>query len=231
MKNNERALYGILITILVFVLSTFSGSQWHLNIDFIPYSFVTHTLMLVLSIGFIYGFKKYVNYKISVPQFKKTLKPILIALLSTIIVNILMSIVAKSLGGKIEVHPVLAQMSPLQVFVFVFIYASIAEEFLFRGFLMNILKPLSAKGFKIFKINISVPVLISAVAFGLAHLILITTGVGGLFVVRIVVFTTILGLIAGYYQEKYDNNAYAIIVHMAGNLMGVIGAIMGSLNT
>lgn len=37
---------------------------------------------------------------------------------------------------------------------------------------------------------------------------------------------TLLGIVAGYYQEKYENNFYAIIVHMAGNLMGVIGAIM-----
>jgi membrane protease YdiL (CAAX protease family) len=40
----------------------------------------------------------------------------------------------------------------------------------------------------------------------------------------------VLGLIAGYYQEKYDNNAYAIIVHMSGNLMGLIGALIGTAN-
>jgi membrane protease YdiL (CAAX protease family) len=122
-------------------------------------------------------------------------------------------------------------MSPLQIFVFIFIYASIAEEVLFRGFLMNILKPVSIKGIKVFKRNLNFPVIISAVIFGLAHLILITTGAGGLFLLRIVVFTTILGLIAGYYQEKYNNNAYAIIVHMAGNIMGVIGALLMSLNS
>ena len=71
------------------------------------------------------------------------------------------------------------KMSPLQVFIFVFIYASIAEEILFRGFLMNILKPLKIKGISILKRKISVPVIISAFAFGLGHLILITTGVGG----------------------------------------------------
>jgi len=37
-------------------------------------------------------------------------------------------------------------------------------------------------------------------------------------------------MIAGYYQEKYDNNAFAIIVHMSGNLMGVIGALLMNVN-
>ena len=125
-----------------------------------------------------------------------------------------------------EVHPVIMNTSPFQVFLFIFIYASIAEELLFRGFLMNILQPLKTKGITILKRTLSLPVIISAVAFGLAHLILITTGASGLLIFRVVVFTTVLGLIAGYYQEKYDNNAFAIIVHMAGNWFGFVGAVM-----
>lgn len=230
MKNNERIVYGLIITIVVFAIAVFSGSNIHLNIDFFPSSFLTHSLMLILSIILIYSLRKYVNYKIEVPQFKKILKPLLFGLFAAIIVNILMTVIIKILGGTVEAHSALAKMTPLQIFVFVCIYASIAEEILFRGFLMNILKPLKIKGIKIFKRNISIPVIISAVAFGLAHLIVITTGAGGLLLLRIVVFTTILGLIAGYYQEKYDNNAYAIVVHMAGNLMAVIGALLMNLN-
>lgn len=229
MKNNERLLYGIIITIVVFAISTFVGSKVHLNIEFIPYSFVTHSLMLILSIGLIYGLGKYVNYTIALPKLKKTLKPILFGILAAVIVGIFMTAITKILGGKIEAHPAFAKMTPLQIFIFVFIYASIAEEILFRGFLMNILKPLKTKGIKIFKRNISIPVLISAVVFGLAHLILIRYEVSGLFLLKTVVFTTTLGIIAGYYQEKYNNNAYAIIVHMAGNLLGVIGALLMSL--
>lgn len=40
----------------------------------------------------------------------------------------------------------------------------------------------------------------------------------------------VYGLIAGYYQEKYDNNAYAVIIHMAGNSIGVIGALLMNIN-
>lgn len=230
MKNNERIIYGILITIAVFIISTFLGSKLDLNIEFIPYSFVTHSLMIILSIGLIYSLRKYVNYKIQLPQFKKILKPILVGLFATIITNIFITIITIILGGKAENHIAFSKMSPLQIFIFIFIYASVAEELLFRGFLMNILKPLTSKGFKILNRNISLPIIISAVAFGLAHLILITTGASVFFLFRTIVFTTILGLIAGYYQEKYDNNIFAIIVHMSGNFMGVIAALLMNNN-
>lgn len=230
MKNRTRIIYGLLLTIAVFAVATFAESILHIGVDFIPSSFVTHTLMLLLSIALIYIFKKSVNYKIAVPKFKETLKPALFGLLTAFIVNISMTIITTMLGGTVEAHPAFMKTTPLQVFVFIFIYASIAEEMLFRGFLMNILKPLNAKGIYILKRKISVPVIISALAFGLAHLVLITAGVGGLFLLRVVVFTTILGLVAGYYQEKYDNNAFAIIVHMAGNFMGVIGALLMNVN-
>ena len=68
--------------------------------------------------------------------------------------------------------------------------------------------------------------LVSAVTFSLAHLILLVSGVEALFMIRMLVFTFALGLIAGYYQEKYDNHAFAIIVHMAGNLMGLVSILM-----
>jgi len=36
-----------------------------------------------------------------------------------------------------------------------------------------------------------------------------------------------LGLAAGYYQEKQENNTFfAIIVHAGGNLLGVLGALI-----
>ena len=231
MKNYNRILYGLIITIGIFAISLLAGSKLILNVDFIPGSFLTHSIMLVLSFFVIYVLKNYVSYKISLPRFKKIWRPILFGILATVIVNISMTIITKAFEGKIEAHPLLINNTALQTFIFIFIYASIAEELLFRGFLLNILKPLQIKGIKLFRWKISTSVMISALVFGLAHLILITSGVGGLFLLRVVIFTTILGLIAGYYQEKHDNNAFAIIVHMSGNLMGVLGAVLMNLNT
>lgn len=66
--------------------------------------------------------------------------------------------------------------------------------------------------------------------FGLAHLILFTTNATPFFVLKIVLFTTMLGLVAGYYQEKYNNNAYAILVHMAGNSLTILAVVLMHLN-
>jgi membrane protease YdiL (CAAX protease family) len=173
--------------------------------------------------------KNNLNFNISLPKFKNVLKPIIIGIVLTIVINILMTIATKLVGGKIEEHPLLSKMNPIQVLIFVFIYASIVEEILFRGFLLNLLKPLKTSGITIFKRKISFSVIISALAFGLAHLILIKTGVDSSFLLRVVLFTTTLGLVAGYYQEKYDNNSYAIIVHMSGNSVALIGAFLISI--
>lgn len=230
MKNNERIIYGLVITIIIFLTANILGSQIHLDSRFIPHSFVAHSILLLLSVIAIFAMRKTINYRISLPKFKNILKPIVIAIAATIAINLLITIAIKLAGGEVEGHPLLAKLSPMQVLVFVFIYASIVEEILFRGFLLNILKSIEKRGVAIFKRKISLAVIISALAFGSAHLILITTGVGSLFLIRVVLFTFSLGLIAGYYQEKYDNNSYAIIVHMAGNSIAVIGTFMMAMS-
>jgi len=226
MTNIERIVYGLVITTVIFLTAIIIGAKLHLGIDFFPSSFVTHTIMLSLSIIGIFIMRKNLSYSISIPKFKTLIKPIVYGLILAIIINILMTIITKIAGGKDEMHPVLAKMSLTQVLIFIFFYASIAEEMLFRGFLMNLLKPLKVNGMIVFKHMISLPVIISASAFGLAHLILLKTGASPFFLLRIVVFVTCLGLLAGYYQEKYDNNSYAIIVHMTGNSIGVISIFL-----
>ena len=226
MKNSERIVYGIAITVAIYLSTIFIGRLIHFNNAFIASSFATHTIMLLLSIFGIIAMRRNFTYHLSLPKFKFIFKPIIYAIITTIVVNILMTIITKAAGGKIESHPLLVQLTPLQVFIFVFIYASIAEELLFRGFLLNLLEPLRETGITILKIRLSLPIIISALMFGLAHLCLIMTGVQFFFLLRIVIFTMSLGLIAGYYQEKYNNNAYAIIVHMSGNLLALLGAII-----
>lgn len=71
MKNGERIVYGILLTTIAFVLATLAGGNIKLNVDFLPDSFVTHSVILILSIGLIYGLRKYLNYKIALPEFKR----------------------------------------------------------------------------------------------------------------------------------------------------------------
>ena len=183
--------------------------------------------MFLLSVIAIFLLKKHLDYKITFPKISSVFKPFIFAVLLTIFVNIIITLITKFLGyHKIETHPLLKGSSGWQILIFVFIYASIVEEILFRGFLLNFIQNYSHKSITIFKKKINYPVLISGLAFGLAHLILLTSEVSGLFVTRIVIFTTLLGILAGYYQEKYQNNAYAIIVHSGGNFIGVIAAFI-----
>jgi membrane protease YdiL (CAAX protease family) len=231
MKNSDRLIYGLVITVVIFLVSTFIGGKIHLNSNIIADSFVTHSLMLLLSAGAIFAMRANVGYAISLPKFKNVLKPILVGIVIFLVINVIIAIITKLVGSKLEAHPLLNKMSPMQVLFFVFIYASIAEEVLFRGFLQNLLKPFMLGGITIFKRRFSFSVIVSAIAFGLGHLIMIKAGVSPMFLVRIVLFTACLGLAAGYYQEKYNNNAYAIIVHMSGNFIAVVAAFAMSSNT
>lgn len=230
MKKNialSRLLVGLLLTALAYFVSMFVGHQWHLNSSILADSVIGHATMLVLSVVLISVFKKQVNYRIVMPRFKQVLRPIALGFLCAVVINVVLSIITKIISGSVQNHPLMEDTTLLKTFLSVFILASIGEELLFRGFLQNYLRVLGDKGLTLFKRRISLPVLIGALTFSLAHLILLASGAGTLFIVRILVFTFVLGLIAGYYQEKHDNNAFAILVHMAGNLMGLISvAIM-----
>jgi len=226
MKNSKRLILGLIITLIIYFIATTFGRKINLENSFFLPSFGISTIMVLLSLVAIYFLKDYLNYKISFPKISTIFKPFIIALLLTITVNIVTVVITKILGYKVDTHPIFEGSSGWQFLVFVFFYASIAEELLFRGVLLNFIQKYSTRSISIFKRNISFPILISGFTFGLAHLILLFSDVNGLFVARIVIFTILLGILAGYYQEKYKNNAYAIIVHMAGNFMGVVAAFM-----
>ncbi len=230
MNNKQRIIYGIIITFVVFTMGI--SSRWLLKylLGSPAHFSLSHSTMLILSLIVISIFKGEVNYKISFPKFKRIFKPIIFAILAMIITNSIMLSITKLLGAKPEEHFAIKTMTPMQIFIFIFIYASIVEEVLFRGFLMNFLSPLKTKKITILKRNISLPVILAAFLFGLSHLILITSGAGIFFLIRVVVFTTTLGIVAGYYQEKYDNNIYAIITHMSANFVGFMGSLLMSLN-
>ena len=221
----SRLGMGIFLTILVYGVSVFVGHRWQLSSDFFPVSFLTHATMLLLSVGLILLLASQVKYRFALPKPKQMIKPVCVALLTTLVINITLAILSFAIFGSAESHPLMEGLTPLQYVLFILILAPIAEEHLFRGLLQNYLKPMSDKGFSLRSCRISFPVLTSAVAFSMAHLILLTAGVSPMFVIRVLVFTFFLGLIAGYYQEKYDNIAFAILVHMTGNLMGLFSII------
>ncbi|MBB3187515.1 CPBP family intramembrane glutamic endopeptidase [Microbacter margulisiae] len=228
MGNSQRLWYGFAITAVIFAVANIIGVHTHLHSHFFINAFAVDTVMIVLSIGVILALKRNLHFALSWPKLRYLPKPLLIGMAVSLVFNILIAIVTRHTGVSKETASLLNGMTPLQVFVFVFIYASIAEELLFRGFLLNLLSPLKGKGVACLKRKLSLPVILSALVFGLAHLILITTGAGAAILIMLVISATCLGLVAGYYQEKHNNHSYAIIVHMAGNLIPFLGILLMS---
>jgi membrane protease YdiL (CAAX protease family) len=185
----------------------------------------TFVTMVVLSYLAIYIYRKGMIFSIALPRVKTLFRPIRFAIIVSIGVNIALAILTVVLGGEMEGHPAINNFAPWQAILLVVICALISEELLFRGFLLNFIKPMFTGGFCINKRRISTPILISAIVFSLAHLVLIFSGVGLPFILRMLAFTFVLGLIAGYYQEKHQNTAYAILVHMSANSLIILSLL------
>lgn len=229
MKKNlalSRLIIGLLLTFSVSAIAVLLRNVVKLDSEFFPSFALSGFIILVLAIVLIVAFRNQLDYRIAVPKFNQIWRPVLFGLLTALVLGILTGIITTVLHGRIEAHPAIRNASVLQYVLFTFILAPVAEEHLFRGFLQNYLKPLGDKGITVCHRRISLPVLIAALAFSFAHLGLLAAGVGAAFMIRTVLFTFILGTIAGYYQEKYNNIVLAILVHMAGNLLGMIPVIL-----
>ncbi len=225
MKKSVNLFLGIFLTIVIFGLAAIVSRIVPLNSNFVPKLFLTLMTELILSLLAIYFFTKNGTFKFRIQKvkFKYYINAFLITIPAIIIINIFAIILIKAFGFQIDPSgkgfvPI-AGMSALQIFLFIFICSSTCEEFLFRGFTQNFFEPLKSIGIRISKKNfISLPVLLSGVLFGLAHLMLLAGDTSGPIVFRTVLFATTLGLIAGFFQEKHQSILPAIVVHMTGNL-------------
>ncbi|MCK5168599.1 MAG: CPBP family intramembrane metalloprotease [Bacteroidales bacterium] len=233
MKKSVNLISGIFLTIIIFGLGAIASRNIHLNSEFVPSSFLMHTTMLVFSLIAIFIFTKNGNLKFQFQKvkFKYYIYGGLITILAFIIAQILASGILLAVGIPMDPsdkgHPAFTSMNTLQIFIFVFIYASICEEFLFRGFIQNFFEPLKSIGMRVNKnIFISSPVILSGILFGLSHLILLTTEASGPTIFRIVMMTTFVGFVAGYFQEKHKSLLPAIVIHMTANLPGLIASFM-----
>lgn len=178
--------------------------------------FINHTTMLILSIIIMlvvskgklsrYGFKRAENV-----QLKQSI-------LWGLGLGIISTLIEMSLPGKESI--VSGELTFLQTVVFVWLYASICEEVFVRGLIQSSLSPLAQYGFTVFERRISLPVLISALLFGLVHLMQSAMGAGGYQVLITVLFAFVLGLVAGYQRERTGSLVPAIMVHMFANMGG-----------
>jgi membrane protease YdiL (CAAX protease family) len=109
-------------------------------------------------------------------------------------------------------------LSPLQGVIFVWIYASTSEEIFTRGLLQSFLSPLTRYGINLSRrVRLSFPVLFSGLHFGLMHIVAIDK-MGP----PVIVLTSLLGIVAGYYREKTGSLIPAIIIHALFNVGGML---------
>ena len=109
----------------------------------------------------------------------------------------------------------------LSMIISVWIYASVIEEVFYRGLCQSLLERWRQYSFPFFRVRISLPVILLALAFGLGHLCL-SCMFSGIFLWQIIVSCTALGLIAGYYREKTGSLIPAIVAHSTANIVGCI---------
>jgi len=183
--------------------------------SFFPSSFVTHSLMLALSVAAmwliskgqldLYGFTKGA-YEFS-PR-------ILLWVLPTAVLAIVGAVASH---GKVPRS--FLELTKPQAIVFVWLYASICEEVLTRGLLQTLLNR-DAKVGAVGSPWLSMPVLVSGLFFGAMHIVLVKRlGVGA---VPVILLATCLGLVAAHYREKTGSLLPAIIIHALFNIGGTL---------
>jgi len=188
------------------------------ELNSIPAGVISQATILVFSALLILLFsrKRIIEFNIGRVRIKQIIYPIALIVL-LLILRQLFSILFRS-----EDHPIAESMSVFQQLLFIAILASLSEELLFRGFLQNFLNPFRSFGIPFRKAKLTLPVIISGTLFGLMHFALMGTGASFNYVIQIVIFGILMGMIAGYFQEKYNNFIYAFIVHMTANFASLL---------
>ncbi len=117
-------------------------------------------------------------------------------------------------------------LSFVQIILLVWVLASVAEEILVRGYVQSYLEPLMDRGFTVFHLRISLPVIMSAIFFAIMHIILLATGTSILTTYIVVVFAFFLGLVAAYQRERTGSILPALAAHVSFNIGGVLGGVI-----
>jgi hypothetical protein len=240
MKSIIRLLLGFILGLFVVFLANmvmpsigFVG-EFVKNHNWLHSSDITQIVFLVVSLSLIYLFSRgnVETYGLKSVKGSEIVKPVLVSIIVSIVITGV-GMVLVMLGGEGGVNGTDSIMGSgiLKAIISVWIIASISEEVFFRGLLQGFLNPLKKSGINLFKIHISVPIIFSALFFGLGHIGVISF-LGTNMTILIIINATILGFIAGYYREKTGSLIPAIVVHMTFNIVGsIIGIILTKIMT
>ncbi|MBZ5500171.1 MAG: CPBP family intramembrane metalloprotease [Acidobacteriia bacterium] len=184
--------------------------------NFLPPSFVTHSVMLALSVAAmwliskgrldLYGFTK------GAYEFSPC---ILLWVLPTAVLSIVSAVASP--GGQGTGGPI--KLTKPQMVVFIWVCASIGEETLTRGLLQTLLSRNARVGAEAHR-RLSMPVLVSGLFFGSMHIVLVK--LMGPAAVPVILLAVFLGLVAARYRERTRSLLPAIIVHALFNIGGML---------
>jgi len=189
---------------------------------FVPGSFVTHSVMLVASVGIIrmWPGRRFADFGFTWGTYRFRPRILLWALPTAVL-----SLAGALASGKSESGSAVTGMqSHLQLVLFVWIYASVCEEVLTRGLLQTLVAGTN-EGRRA-PARFSMPVVVSALFFGAMHLVLL--GRMGPAAAVPIVLATLLGYLAARYREATGSLIPAIMVHALFNIGGMLpGWIIG----
>ena len=143
--------------------------------------------------------------------------------------GIVSTIVLKVSGGG-GLDAALAGVAPLEVLCMLLL-ATVVEELFVRGWMQGFLAPLQDRGITLLGLWISIPVATGALTFGAMHLSLTMNAIDPLTMACILIFTTVLGALAGLARERTGSLVPAIGTHLAGNVGGILGGIAYAIVT
>jgi membrane protease YdiL (CAAX protease family) len=182
---------------------------------FVPGSFVTHSVMLGLSLAIVWVFFRGrfsdFGFTRGTYRFKPT---ILLWSLPTAVLSLPFALAPQNP----EEMDVLSHRTELQIVLFVWVYASVCEEVLARGLLQTLISDGVGRHSK--AARFSLPVVVSALFFGAMHLVLIDEM--GPAAAAPIVLATLLGYLAARYRQATGSLIPAILVHMLFNVGGML---------
>ena len=212
-KSLKIHITSLLLLFFILVASSIINELIVSNFQLIPTGLFTQLCFILFSYLLIKFYNLEINYFLFIPNFFKVLSFIFI--LICFILFALDIIIPNSHTGSISNISTKELLTILLINCF-------GEEFLFRGFLQNYYSEFKKYQFNLLKIKISYPVFISGLFFGFMHFAIMSTGVDFISALKIVISATFVGLISGYYYEKYNTLFAPIIIHFTCNLSSIL---------
>jgi membrane protease YdiL (CAAX protease family) len=183
---------------------------------FVPPSFVTHTVMLVLSLAAIILLSKgrlaLCGFTVGEYRFSPRI-------LLWVLPTAALAVASAAAPSEPPVAGGPVQLTKLQLILFIWVYASISEEVLTRGLLQTLLGERTYAAVTSRR-KFSMPVVVSALFFGAMHIMLFESM--GPRAVPVILLVTLLGFVAAKYRENTGSLIPAVIVHALFNVGGMV---------